>query len=811
ERLLQRRGAAGLDNAALLSRAPINNEIVNRPYQLRAIRAVDKVFDDRQRAALLVMATGTGKTRVAVALVDQLMKAGWVKRVLFLADRTALVRQAVNAFKLYLPKVPVLNLVEEKATDSRVYVSTYPTMMNLIDQYDGSSRMFGPGFFDLVIIDEAHRSVYAKFGAIFEWFDALLLGLTATPKDQVDHNTYRLFNLEDGVPTDAYSLAEAVADGYLVPPVGVDVGTKFLSQGIRYADLTEREKDDWDAADWGEGPPPAEIGAEELNRYLFNEDTVSQVIDYLMREGYRVDGGERLGKTIIFAKNQEHARFIEQVFNKQYPAEGGRFARVITSGERFAQQLIDDFSNPARLPQIAISVDMLDTGIDVPEVLNLVFFKKVWSPTKFWQMIGRGTRLCPGVFGVDAAEPDKQDFKVFDFCSNLEFFSTDFPEPGGAVPKSYSQRVFEARLALVLGLGGVVVGENEVTETGTAGEAHALRKAARAALREYVAGMDLDNFTVRPQRRLVERFREAEAWESLSDDDAATLAAQVAGLPSTARDADTDALRFDLAMLRAQLAAVEGDASELARAAERVRTIAVALLTLTTIAQVAAQAPLLEQVASEEWWDGVTLAELEHARESLRGLARFIDREVRASVYTDFADTPRAARLVEFAQVTPGLDVARFRTKAQAYLRGHLNRLALQRLRSNEQLTEADLAELADILVEAGGTGDEIALAATQYGGLGEFVRSLVGLEKSVVEQVLAEFIGDKVLDVNQTRFVTDLVYELTANGIMVPDRLYEQPYVNYAPTGPDPLFGTAGEAELFDLLAEFSTSLRPV
>ena len=387
--------------------APVDPAIVERYYQTRAIKAVGAAFDARQREALLVMATGSGKTRTVIALVDQLMKANWVKRVLFLADRTALVNQAVNAFKTHLPGVTTVNLVTEKATDGRVYASTYPTIMNLINDVEGGQRRFGPGYFDLIVIDEAHRSVYQKYGAIFEWFDSFLVGLTATPKDEVDHNTYRLFHLEDGIPTDAYGLDEAVGDGFLVPPFGVSVGTKFLRQGITYADLSEEEKDEWDALDWGEDGPPDAIDSEELNRFLFNEDTVDKVLASLMTDGYKVAGGDRIGKTIIFAKNQAHAEFIEQRFNVQYPEYGGELARVITHQATYAQSLIDAFSQPEKAPHIAISVDMLDTGIDVPDVLNLVFFKMVRSKSKFWQMIGRGTRLRPDLFGPGA---DKKRF-----------------------------------------------------------------------------------------------------------------------------------------------------------------------------------------------------------------------------------------------------------------------------------------------------------------------------------------------------------------------------------------------------------------
>jgi type I restriction enzyme R subunit len=346
--------------------------------------------------------------------------------VLFLAGRVALVKQAVRAFTTFLPAVPPVNLVTEKDTEGRVYVSTYPTMMGLIEEMKGGQKRYGPGCFDLIVIDEAHRSVYQKYGAIFEYFDSLLVGLTATPRDEIARDTYRLFNLERGVPTDAYGLQEAVNDGYLVPAKAVSVPLRFQREGIRYAELSAQEQEQWDGIAWDDetGEVPDEINAESVNRWLFNADTVDKVLAHLMEHGLKVAGGERLGKTIVFAKNNAHADFIAERFDLHYPHLASQFARVITFKTEYAQTLIDDFSNPAKAPHIAISVDMLDTGIDVPEVLNLVFFKLVRSPTKFWQMVGRGTRLCPDVFGPGQ---HKTEFLIFDFCQNLEFFAQALP------------------------------------------------------------------------------------------------------------------------------------------------------------------------------------------------------------------------------------------------------------------------------------------------------------------------------------------------------------------------------------------------
>ncbi|NPC97852.1 DEAD/DEAH box helicase family protein [Nocardioides sp. zg-DK7169] len=783
------------------TRLPLASEAVNaliagRYYQTRAIKAVDAAFDAKQREALLVMATGSGKTRTAIALTDQLMKANWAKRVLFLADRTALVNQAVNAFKSHLPGVITVNLVTERATEGRVYVSTYPTMLNLINQVENDNRRFGPGYFDLIIIDEAHRSVYQKYKAIFDWFDAPLVGLTATPKDEVDHNTYRLFYLEDGVPTDAYDLEQAVTDNYLVPPFGVAVGTKFLRQGITYDDLSEHEKDEWDSLDWGDGGPPDAIDSEEINRFLFNEDTVDKVLATLMAEGYKVAGGDRLGKTIIFAKNQRHAEFIEQRFNIQYPEYGGEFARVITHAAPYAQSLIDNFSQPEKAPHIAISVDMLDTGIDVPEVLNLVFFKMVRSKSKFWQMIGRGTRLCPDIFGPGE---DKKDFFVFDFCGNLEFFSQDLPGSEGSSQKSLTQRLFESRLGLV-------------TALDAAGAEPKLRDATAGWLHEIVAGMNLDNFLVRAHRRQVETWSERDRWHQLSQEDAAEILDHLPGLPSTVRDPDEQAKRFDLLVLRRQLAQLEGDAVAAERIRETIQAIAEALLPKEAIPSVAEQLQLLDEVAGDEWWVDVTLPMLEVVRLRLRGLVRFVEKTTQNPVYTDFEDTLEDPTPIELPQVTTGMNWERFRAKAQAYLREHQDHVALQRLRRNRPLTEDDLASLSEMLVASGSDQQvDITWVNERAGDLGPFIRSLVGLDRAAAVEAFAAYLDENRFSVEQVRFVTLIIEELTTNGVMEPARLYESPYVDHAPTGPDYLFPDAEVDAIVDILRGIkATALGP-
>jgi len=766
----------------------INSAIVERYYQQRAIRKVSEAFENGERKALLVMATGSGKTRTVIALADMLMRANWAKRILFLADRVALVNQATNAFKQQLPDSAPVNLVTDKDSEGRVYISTYPTMMGLINADPTGARRFGPGHFDLVIIDEAHRSVYQKYGAIFDYFDSLLVGLTATPKDEVDHNTYGLFNLEDGVPTDSYDLTDAIAEGYLVPPVGRSVATKFVREGIRYDDLSEGEKEDWDLLDWEDGEIPDAVDSAAMNTWLFNKDTVDTVLETLMTEGRMVAGGDRLGKTIIFAKNTKHAEFIAERFNANYPQYKGEFARLITYQQTYTQSLIDDFSKPDSAPHIAISVDMLDTGIDVPEVVNLVFFKPVHSKTKYWQMVGRGTRLRPDLYGPGEA---KKDFVIFDVCQNIEYFNQDLPSAGATATPSLRTRLFVSRLELLAAIDAAPADA----------ELAALREGLAARMHAQVAGMSLDNFIVRRARRAVERFGRGESWLAIEGDDF-TEAGTLADLPSATDVHDTDELakRFDLLALRAQLGVLAADPG-FATAKERMRSIAAALGAQRGIPVIDNNIQLVEAVAGEDWWVDVTVGMLEMARIRLREMIRLIDSSSRTIVYTDFKDTAGESAVIEIRKVAVGVDRARFREKALSFLRTHENDLAVNKLRKGLPLAPGDLEQLENIMVENGLDADQVRDAAAAAHGLGLFVRSLVGLDRVAATDALSEFSGGFALTANQQTFVALIVEQLTQRGTVEPELLFEAPFTDVAPTGPVALFGEAKVTELVAVL----------
>jgi type I restriction enzyme, R subunit len=790
ELLIQRRASR-----QALKGVGINDEIVGRNYQVRAIRRIGETFDQQmRRAALLVMATGTGKTRVSIALVDQLIRAGWVKRVLFLADRQALVTQTVGAFKAHLGNVPVVNLLTERETDARVYVCTHQTMLGLINETKDGKRRFGPGYFDLVIIDEAHRSVYQKYGTIFEYFDSLLVGLTATPKDEVDRNTYRLFNLQPGEPTDAYSLEEAIEDGWLVRPEGVDVPLKFLRRGVKYAELSEEDKEQWDAADWGddEGRVPEEISADEINKFLFNEDTIDKSLQTLMTHGIRVQSGDRLGKTIIFARNNKHAEFIVERFNEVYPEHGGEFARVITHQTTYAQRLIDQFKIADKPPFIAVSVDMLDTGIDVPEIVNLMFAKALHSKTKFWQMIGRGTRLCRDLLGPGR---DKERFLVFDLCQNLEFFNQDLPETEGHIQLSLSERIFARRAELLYELDQLhprleTPGDDEDgTKT-----ASGLRRDIAARLRAEVDGMDPRNIEVRGHLQAVDTYREPASWEEITPEKRGVITGELAGLPTAYQEDENseEAKRFDYLLLRLQLSHLTGGADWVSLRST-VQAIASALLdeTVLSIPAVRERRELLDDVASDEWWQDVTLPLLEMVRRRLRGIVKLVPKIRRGVVYMDIADTEGEIRSTEIRGMPSGVGQARFVAKVRSYLRTHEHDEIVRKLSGNQPVSQGELSSLAALFVDSGfGTEGDVEAVVAEYGGLGLFLRRLGKLDYDAAAAVFS-FLSSQVLNQRQRDYVDLLVKVLSENGVLDIGVLYDEgtPFTNRAPQGPEELF----------------------
>ena len=777
----------------------VNRNIVDRPYQIRVIQSLSESFESSQRKGLLAMATGSGKTRTVIALVDLLMRKGWVKRVLFLADRVALVNQAVNSFKTHLPQSSPVNLVTEKDSTGRVYVSTYPTMMGLIDQFDDYQRKYGVGHFDLIVIDEAHRSVYKKYGAIFDYFDSLLVGLTATPRDEVHHDTYRMFDLETGIPTDAYSLEEAIDDKYLVPYKAISVPLKFQREGIKYNELSEDEKAQWEKLDWGDEEIPEAVDSSAVNKWLFNEDTVDKVLKYLMENGQKIEAGDKLGKTIIFAKNHDHAAFIQKRFDIHYPHLKGHFARVIDNRVKYAQSLIDDFGTPGKYPQIAISVDMLDTGIDVPEILNLVFFKIVKSKTKFHQMIGRGTRLCPDLFekGVD-----KKFFTVFDFCANFEYFGENPDGTVGSEVIPLAKKNFLNRLQLIQELQELSKAEDLSEELSDLGES------IRDQLHYEVCAMNISNFIVRPKRQYVEQYNKRDRWTKLSNEDISKLVRHVAGLPSELDVEDITARIFDNTCLQLQLAVLHNSPAFMTLQ-KRVRDIASNLEEKTAIPMVRAQIELIIDIQSDEYWDGITLPLIESMRKKLRDLVQFIDKQKQNTVYSDFEDELGEPVDWDALPSTVGIDIERYKKKVESYILAHQNHITINKLYRNEPLTPTDLSELERFLYEAEEVGGQEKFE-TAYGeqeSLSRFIRSLVGLDRNAAKKAFVKYLDDTRFNTTQIRFIEMLIDHLTKNGELDPGRLYEQPFTGFHYEGVDGVFESAIAGEIISIIKQINSN----
>jgi type I restriction enzyme, R subunit len=782
----------------------VNAEIAERAYQLEAIKRVAENFvatnkqgelRGRARQSLLVMATGSGKTRTAAAIVDMLTKCNWAKRVLFLADRNALVTQAKNAFNEYLPNLSAIDLTKEKEDNgTRLVFSTYPTIMNRIDNLNEGERFYGVGHFDLIIVDEAHRSVYQKYKAIFAYFDALLVGLTATPKTDIDHNTYGLFGIEDDNPTFAYELDSAVKEGFLVPPKAMSVPLKFIRTGVKYHELSDREKAEYEEkfGDPTTGEVPDEIDSAALNSWLFNTDTVDKVLAHLMEDGIHVQGGEKLGKTIIFAKNHTHALFIEERFNKNYPEYGGKFLRVIDNYESKAQSLLETFVDKYQEndPQIAVSVDMMDTGVDAPRVVNLVFFKQVKSATKFWQMIGRGTRLCPDLFGVGH---DKTEFVIFDYCQNFEFFGVNPDGVKTKAIKSLTQQIFEAKLEL-----GVLIREDVESNQ----DERDLAEGYIADLHQTIVTLDRNRFVVKAKLRYVVEYSEKARWQNLSKGDLLDINTHLSALGLPAKEDDELAKRFDLLILDYQLALMAA-AYSTERFIKKISSIAQALLKKQNIPDVAKQVHLLNELQLEQFWKTININRLENVRIALRDLIKYLDKETQPIVETNFEDEIDFVGVKQHDLIPAYGRLQSYKDRVESYVRDHSNHLVIQKLKTNKPITETEVNALESILFDGAIVGTKQEYVET-FGDkpLGVFIRSIVGLDVNAAQEVFAEFIQVGNLKADQMTFINNIINYLTKNGMIDKEMLFEPPFTNIHQDGLIGVFDDADARKVIQLVA---------
>ena len=740
----------------------VNQKIAGRYYQVGAIRAVCDDFGRKnRRKALLVMATGSGKTRTIIALCDVLLRHGWIKNILFLADRNALVTQAKRNFVNLLPDLSVTNLCEEKDNyNAHCVFSTYQTMMNVIDTAkDNDGKLFTVGHFDLVVCDEAHRSIYNKYRDIFNYFDAPLVGLTATPKSDIDKNTYEVFELQDGTPTYGYELAQAVKDGYLVDFISAETKLNFIENGIVYDELSDEEKKIYEDTFRDEdGNIPKSIVPSALNEWIFNKDTILHVLHTLMEKGLKIDYGEKLGKTIIFARNHNHAEKILEIFNKEYPYLPD-FAKVIDNYTTYSQSAVDEFSDPKKMPQIAISVDMLDTGIDIPEILNLVFFKRVMSKAKFWQMIGRGTRLCPHLLDGE----DKKQFYIFDFCGNFEFFRMNKDKTSANII-ALQGAIFHLKSQIVFKL------QNSAYQTE---ELISFRQKLIDDMVKKVQELNKENFAVRQHLRYVEKYSDPQNYQLLTYEDTLLIGQELAPLILPDND-DVKAVRFDALIYGVELAYLTGKKYGKYRSDFFKKVNAVA--SVSNIPEIKAQNELITKILHNGYFDNASISDFEYIRENLRNLIKYIP--VSHMIYdTNFSDDILS---IEWNPAElENDDLKNYKAKMEFYIRQHQDNAVIGKLKSNLPLNSDDIKSLEEILWSEVGSKENYE---AEYGKkpLGELVREIVGMDMNAAKEAFSKYLNNANLDSRQIYFINQIVEYIVQNGLMKDlSVLQEPPFIN--------------------------------
>ena len=763
----------------------VDTNIAGRPYQIMAIRSVCDHFNKMNRKALIVMATGTGKTRVSIALVDILKRNNFIKNVLFLADRIELVNQAKKNFVKLMPSESVCVLSDKSAKkdlDARLVFSTYQTIINYIDN---DKKTFGIGRFDLIIIDEAHRSIFNKYRAIFHYFDSLLVGLTATPRNEIDKNTYTTFGLDDGIPNFHYELDEAVKDRYLVSYNVYDRTSEIMKRGFKYSDLSPEEVAEIETEyaitmdgeynlDYDVLGEDKQVSGNQLFKKFYNRDTIKKVLKELMRDGLKVNSGENIGKTIVFAPNHKTAEMVVEEFKKLYPQYGNDYCALIDNYVTYASNLIERFGTRDKLPQIAVSVDMLDTGIDVPDVLNLVFFRAVKSKIKFLQMIGRGTRLCENIrvfspsrdfFEGRISEPDmnyqqdKQGFYIFDYCDNFRFFDNFKEKATGKQSLNLTQRIFNMKSELIFGLQALEYQQDNFCVN--------YRNSLIEQVRADVNKLSPMQILVKESLQYVDKFKSDETWQYLSKLDLQELKAHITELVSPNAD-DELAKIFDLKILNIEVSLID-KSQDSTKSQNAIIVIAQALSNMTTIPQIRPHMDTIIKLQTREFWNNITIEILEDLRKELRDLIKFIPDGEKSKVYViDINDT------ITDNGNRAGVNIAGMKTYEQKvidYLAENSNKEVIQKIKNLEKINANDLKELENILWNELGTKEDY-FKFTEKENLAVFVRSIVGLEQQAINLKFGQFLAENVLNSRQQEFVKTIISYVRENGDVTFDNL---------------------------------------
>jgi type I restriction enzyme R subunit len=764
-----------------------SGEIITRLYQFEAVKKIVERFAEKKRKALLVQATGTGKTRVTVALCDALIRAKWARRILFLCDRRPLRKQADNAFKEFLAAEPRTTVTADTAKDrdKRVYVATYPAMMKCFQTFD-------VGFFDLIIADESHRSIYNRYRDLFEYFDSYQVGLTATPVKFVLRDTYKIFECEVEDPTFNYDYREAIEQGYLVHFEVETHTTPFLREGIKYSQMSAAQREQLEAE--GGDPNLVEHDPEEVDRVAYNKDTNRLILRNLMEHGIRDGSGSHVGKTIVFARNHNHAVLLENLFEEMYPQYGGDFCRVIDSHDERAEELIEEFKDPKSDLTVAISVDMLDTGIDVPEVVNLVFAKPVYSYAKFWQMIGRGTRLCPNLFGPGK---DKTQFLIFDHWGNFERFDEDYEEATPAAARSLMQQVFEGRIRLA--------------ETALAVQDQDAFNLAIDLLGKDLAALPERSIAVREKWKEVQTVSRPEVLRQFDEVTKVVLKNVVAPLMQWVPiGGHEDAYRLDKLICQLQAEKLRGSGAFDDRKADLLNDVGQLQINLT---QVAVKVPVIEKLKTSEFWANADVAALEEVRQELRGVMQYRLKPVGPTQLPRVYDIKEDPALVERKRHVPrleGLELAAYRNRVVKVLTDLFEQNAtLQKIKAGEPVSEADLRALVSLVLTQDGSLDLTDLLEyypETAGQLDRAIRAVIGMDAGAVRARFTAFVtAHPELNSHQVKFLDLLQNHLARYGSIEVGDLYEPPFTLLHSDGLDGVFEEPLAEELLGVLRSFS------
>ena len=758
----------------------INTKIAGRDYQQRAIRSVLEAVEKRKRKFLLVMATGTGKTRTCIALVESLMRAGWAEKILFLVDRIALRDQTLDAFKEHLPNEPRWPKVGEKsiAKDRRIYVSTYPTMLNVIRDEENS---LSPHFFDLVVVDESHRSIYNTYKEILDYFNTITLGLTATPTDVIDHNTFQLFETDDGVPTYAYSYEEAINN---IPPFlcnfqVMKIKTKFQEEGINKRTITLEDQKKLIL----EGKEIEEINYEgtELEKTVRNRGTNAIIVKQFMEDSIKDTNGVLPGKSIFFCVGIGQAREVESIFEALYPEYKGELAKVIVSEDPRVYGkggLLDQFIHND-MPRVAISIDMLDTGIDIRELVNLVFAKPIFSYTKFWQMIGRGTRLLE----PEKIKPwctNKDVFLIMDCWDNFEYFKLN---PKGKELKTQIPlpvRLFGLRLDKIEK--AIELNESEITTR----ETQKLRKQIQELPKSSVVIMDAEND--------LQRLTDDNFWNNLTSDRIEFLRTTIKPLLRTISDKDFKAMRFEKDIVEVSLAQINKEAIKF----ETLKDAAVEKIAElpTSINIVAKESELIRQSQNNQYWASITEDRYDELIEKLSPLMRFIESFVvpLGPAKFNLQDLITQREFIEFGPQHESISISRYKELVE----DKINELTatnpiLKRLKAGEKITEGEAEQLGEDLYEEH-PNITIDLLRRVYkhrkAQLVQFIKHILGIEilesfPEIVSKTFQSFItGHSYLSSRQLQFLDLLKNYIIERGDLQKRNLIESPFTLIHPDG---------------------------